>query len=45
VFHLEFEQIGIGENIAAATEYTALLVVLNGRVQQFVQLLGFVDNG
>ncbi len=44
VFHLEFEQIGVGENVAAATEYTVLLVVLNGGVQQFIQLRGFVDN-
>ena len=45
VFHLELKQIGVGEDVAAATEYTALLVVLNGGVQQFIQLRGFVDNG
>jgi hypothetical protein len=44
VFHLEFEQITVGEDVAAATEYTALFVILNSGMQQFIQLLGFVEH-
>jgi hypothetical protein len=44
VLHLEIEQIGVREDIAAATEYTVLPVVLDGGMKQFIQLRGFVDN-
>jgi hypothetical protein len=44
MLHLELEQIGVREDIAAATEYAVFPVILNGGVQQFIQLPGFVDN-
>ena len=45
VLHLEFVQVGVREDVAAATENAVLLVILDGGMQQFIQLRGFVDNG
>lgn len=38
VLHLEFIKISVGEDVAAAPENTVFFVILNGALQQFVQL-------
>ncbi|MNT82806.1 hypothetical protein D3C72_2225870 [compost metagenome] len=44
VLHLQFEQLGVGEYVAAAAKDTGLLVVLHRRFQQRLDSVVFVSS-
>ena len=45
VLHLQFEQTGVGEDVATAAENARLFVIHHRGREQVIQFVGFVDQG